>query len=293
MVNYILIAALAWITFGVVNLIEKFILIKPLRNPIGLAFYTGIFAVFPVILFLPFAKFTSWPHFIFDVFCGIIFFIGQLLLYQALFSGDAGEVIPVTGSLVPVFTLIISWFVLNLSFSFKEISAIVLFVLGTFLLSEPKKFMNRKIIGDAIAASLFFALYYSLIKIAYTPFQANFAFVRMGSFIAALPILAVGSLRKKIFVKQPDRGRKLSGLIFTKEILAGLAFIALNYAISIGNPAVANAMQGLEYAFVFLAALFLTKHGPKFLKETVNHETNERRFLAIILIFIGLIVLQI
>ncbi|MBU6447813.1 DMT family transporter [Patescibacteria group bacterium] len=293
MINYILIAAIAWITFGVVNLIEKFILIKPLRNPIGLAFYTGIFAIFPVIIFLPLARFSSWPHIIFDIFCGVIFFIGQLLLYQALFSGDAGEVIPVTGSLVPVFTLIISLFALHLNFTFKEVSAIALFVCGTFLLSEPKHFMNKRIMGDAIAASLFFALYYSLIKIAYTPFEANFAFVRMGSFAAALPILAVGSLRRQIFVKQPDRGRKLSGLIVTKEILAGLAFIALNYAISIGNPAVANAMQGVEYAFVFLAALFLTEHGPKILKESINHETSERRFLAIILIFIGLIILQI
>jgi drug/metabolite transporter (DMT)-like permease len=238
--DYILIAAIAWIMFGGVSILEKYLLRVKLKDPMILAFYTGIFAIFSFMIFLPLARFTSVPHLLFDVFCGVLLFISQVLFYKALSLGEVSSVVPITGALIPTFTLIIIHFGFGRFFFTNELIAIALLVTGTVLLSYQKS-ASKIVFAYAFLCALAFAFYYSLVKQAYTPFISNFAFTRIGSFFAALLILLNDDLRAKIFsnFKLPNK-QNVSGLFLIKEIVAGAGFIVLNYAISIGNPAIIN-----------------------------------------------------
>ncbi|GAC1412048.1 MAG: hypothetical protein NVSMB66_0070 [Candidatus Doudnabacteria bacterium] len=291
--DYILLALSAWVIFGVVVLIEKFLLQKAsMENPDVLAFYTGIFSIFSVLIFLPFAHFTSVGHLIYDLSCGFLFFFGQLCLYRAMKQGGVSEVVPITGALIPIFSVLILNYVFKQYFYRNEIIAIVLLILGTILLAF-KKTSFRKLILYAIASSLLFASYYSMVKFAYTPFKSNFAFVRLGSTLAATLLFLEPEIRESVFAtKHHSNKRKTSALFVSKEFLAGAGFLILNYAISIGNPAVVNALEGFQYVLIFFGALVLAKKFPLAFNDVYNREEIVQKFIGMGLIFGGLIFLN-
>src|ERR1041385_84860 len=158
--SYILIAIFAWLMLGIVSVIEKHIIQSEIKNPNVLAIYTGLFAVFAGIIFLPFAHVTSWQHVLFDLFCGVIFFLGIWSYFTALKYGEVSEVLPLSGALVPIFTLIIVRFGFGLHFSSSEALAFIVLVSGIIVISY-KKTESKKLIFYAILAAIFLAVYYS------------------------------------------------------------------------------------------------------------------------------------
>lgn len=288
--DYIVIAISAWLVFGIVSILEKFLLQKPISQPKVLAFYTGIFAIFPYLIFAPLAKYTNPAHLIFDLASGAVLFASQYTLYHALKNGPVSEVIPITGALTPIFALLLTRFGLGIFLFNSEIVAIILLALGTFLISYHEKIKSKTVLKYAIASSVAMAVYFVMVKVAYTPFTENFAFVRAGSIIAALSLLLSPAFRKELVQTKIMVQSQASALFISKEVLAGIAFMVLNYAISVGNPAIVNAAQGFEYVFIFAIAFILAKKF-KMLQEYHNPRIIFRRLLAIILIFLGLIVL--
>jgi hypothetical protein len=101
-------------------------------------------------------------------------------------------------------------------------------------------------------------------------------------------------LRLALLAGQPAKLRLalLAGslLVFNK-ILAGTAFVFLNYAISLGSVVLVNAMQGMQYVFLLCLTVFFAKTRPHILEEEINWPLFGQKFLAVILIGIGLLIL--
>lgn len=293
---YIYIALLAWALIGAVSIIEKFILDKPVNNAAVLVFYTGFFAVFTMIIFAPFARFSTWPHILFDLACGLIFLLAQYCLYKAIMQDDVSRIIPITGALTPLFSLLIVNYGLHLVLKRGELVGFALLVFGTFAISYKKGAGTKKLLWPLLA-SFFLAVYYSLVKNAYTPFLANYAWVRAGSFIGALAMFAVPEVRRAVAgltaqIRKSKSRNSTSGLFITKEIVGGLAFIILNYAITKGNPAIVNALQGFEFAVVLTLALIISNYRPDILREKNDHRLLFQKFAAILVLVCGLAILQ-
>ena len=289
--SYIILALIAWALFGLLSLLDKFLLNKPIRDDRVFTFYTGFFSIFAILLFLPFARVKSFEHVLFDIFCGFIFLVAQFFLFRSISRGEVSEVVPITGALVPVFSLISAQYVLGLHLNTFELIAFILLVVGTVVISYRKKMSTQNLLYP-ILASIFFAIYYTAVKKAYVPFEENFAFVRLGSFIGSLGMLLSSEVRSSIFRTTHKVKNATSGLFLTKEVTGGLAFIILNYAISKGNPALINAMQGVEYVVLFGFALALSRKFPMLLHERGQGHVLARKFLAILLIVTGLMFLQ-
>jgi drug/metabolite transporter (DMT)-like permease len=289
--SYILLALIAWFLFAVLSLLDKFLLNKPIQDDRVFTFYTGLFSIFVVLLFLPTTRIHSLNQVLFDIFCGFIFLVAQFFLFRALSKGEVSEVIPITGALVPVFALISSHYALGLNFTRNESIAFILLVFGTILISYRTKIKKGNLLYP-ILASIFFAIYYTAVKKAYVPFSENFGLVRLGSFVGSLLMLFSSEVRSSIRRTTHRVKNTTSGLFLTKEIAGGLGFIILNYAISKGNPALVNALQGFEYVMLFIFALLLSKKYPMLWHEHGEGHVLVRKFLAILLIVGGLVFLQ-
>jgi len=294
---YLYIALLAWSMFGAVSVIEKFLLDKPINNAAVYTFYTGVFSAFTLVLFGPFARVSSWPHVLFDLSCGVIFLIAQYCLYRAIMQDDISRIIPITGAMTPIFSLLIVNYGLHLGLSKPHYIAFALLVLGTFMISYQHGKLAKKLTWPLLA-SFFLAVYYSLVKSAYTPFKENYAWVRAGSFIAALVMFAVPEVRQAIRgttsgIKASKARNATSGLFISKEVIAGLAFIILNYAITRGNPAVVNALQGFEFAVILVLVIIISNYRPDILKENSSRGLLLQKFLAIFILVAGLAIFEI
>ena len=289
---YIGVAILAWVLYGVVSIMDKLLLQSPIKSPVMYAFYTGAFSIFTFFILLPFAHAVGIPHFLLDLLCGAIFLAAQFFLFKSIAGGDVSRVVPVTGALVPIFSLIGAAAWLGISLTVMQLVAFVLLIAGTFLMQFRKVEHYEKGLLWPVLSSICFATYYVLAKVALQPFGANIAYTSLGNFFAALLLLFVPQVRAGLSVFRTATSGATSMLFLSKEALGGGASLLLNYSVSIGNPAIANALQGIEYVTIFFIAIVLSKLFPKLLREDSQRKVVVQEIVAILLIFVGLFALQ-
>ena len=153
---------------------------------------------------------------------------------------------------------------------------------------------TQRLILNSVTSALFFAAYYVLIKYIYSeqPFIGAFVWSRMGSFLGVLLILFVPDWRRLIIKHQKGAKtpRNLSFFIGVR-LLAAVAFIMLNWAISLGNVALINSLQGTQYVFLMLLVIFLSTRFPNILKEEMGGGVMLQKIIGVVLISTGLYML--
>jgi len=206
---------------------------------------------------------------------------------------------PLIGAVIPIITFILSRYFLNEQLSFNQIWAVVLLVLGAFIISFE---ITRKRKGwhigmlYAVIAAVFFSLSYVLARAAYLQdtFETGFVIARLGGFVIALPALFVAKFRREIFFKETTaRTAAKSGffILTINKVLAALYFVGINYAISLTSATLVNALSGLQYAVLFVLVYLFTKVKPRFFNEYFTKREIWQEIIGIVLIIIGLGVL--
>ena len=294
---------------------------KKIHSSISYAFYVGVWSIFNIFLlvfgyWLPNARELG-----IDLLAGVLFLVTLVFWYKALHQSEATRVVPIVGALIPIFSYLFSFIFLGEALSERQFLAFIILIMGGILISVKQtrfyyfkevsesfrhifgnvlggihahyRSTQRLIINSTISA-LFFAVYYVLIKYIYSlqPFIGGFVWSRMGTFLGIIMILLVPSWRKLIIKSQ--RGAKTPknlAFFLTIRILAALAFIMLNWAISLGSVSLINSLQGTQYVFLFLLIFFLSVKYPKILKEELGGGVMLQKVIGIILISTGLYML--
>lgn len=299
MPSWILITIAAHFINATVVIIDKHIVSNTVLKPVVYTFYSGVFQILFIAL-IPFVGFTmpETKLFILGIFNGALFILALLVFYKALKLGEASIVMPIVGVTIPIFTVLLSYIILSVVLTIGQFIAFSFFVAGGFLLSaklDHGKFSIAKGFLLAILAGFIFALYYTLIKYLYLQisFFDGFFLFQFGGFLGAMLLLISRQNREKIF-SAPETIKKRTAYLFVpNKILAALAATLIFYAISIEGSKVAiiNSLQSIQYVFVLLFALILSKRLPKLYHEQAGNGVIFQKVSAIILIGIGLVLL--
>lgn len=300
---------------------DKFLLSKRVHSSITYAFYVGIWSIFNIFLLYFDPWIPSLRELGVDLLAGILFLATLIFWYKALHQSEATSVVPIVGALVPIFSFLLSYIFLNETLAERQLLAFFILINGGILISvkrtrfwvlkdvlssfrdifgdvlggiHAKYRPTKRLILNSITSALFFAAYYVLIKYIYMsqPFIGGFVWSRMGSFLGVILILFVPDWRKLI-VKHQKGAKTSRNIIFflSVRLLAAAAFIMLNWAISMGNVALINSLQGTQYVFLFFIVLFLSAKFPKILKEELGGGVILQRIIGISLIGAGLYML--
>lgn len=300
---------------------DKFILSKKIHSSIVYAFFVGIWSVFNIVLLILDPWFPSINELLIDLGAGILFLFTLVFWYKALHQSEATRVVPVVGGLIPIFSLILSMIFLGEKLSQQQVLAFLILIAGGILISIKRTRFYligqivervREVFGDVLGeihaqyrpsrrllinstiSALFFAAFYVLMKYIYLhqPFIGGFVWSRLGTFLGAMFILLIPAWRRQINEHQKDTSspKNLSYFLFVR-ILAAIAFIMLNWAISLGNVALVNAMQGVQYAFLLILAFVISAKYPKVWKEELGHGILLQKMIGVMLIGLGLYVL--
>ncbi len=308
------VAVIAYFINAGVYVADKFLLSKKMHSSITYAFYVGIWSIFNfVILF-----FAPWvPNFrelSLDLLAGGLFLITLIFWYKALHQSEATRVVPIVGALVPIFSFALSFIFLDETLTERQFLAFLILINGGILISVKRtKFYAAKevwerfrgvfgnilggihaqyrpaqrLILNSVVSAFFFAAYYVLIKYIYSnqPFIGGFVWSRLGTFIGVIIILFVPSWRKSIAEhrKGAQAPGNLAFFLFIR-LLAAAAFIMLNWAISLGNIALINSLQGVQYAFLILFVLFLSAKFPKIVNEELGSGVMLQKIIGISLV---------
>lgn len=296
---------------------DKFLLSRRVHSSIVYAFYVGIWSIFNfvILIFDPFMPTLKWL--MIDLSAGALFLFTMVFWYKALHQSEATRVVPIVGSLVPVFTLLLSTVFLGTVLNNQEAISFVVLALGGILISvrRTKLYMpswvyrriheilgsiharyrpTERLLQNSIISSFFFAAYYILMKYIYLnqPFIGSFVWSRLGTFLGVLAILFIPRWRQAIVDYRQDSSRQTNLFFFLAvRIAAAVAFISLNWAISLGDVALINVLQGTQYLFLLVIVLILSVRYPKIYKEELGGEVMLQKIAGVILVSLGLYLL--
>lgn len=300
---YIIVAIIAYSLFAINGVIDKFLLSKAVRSPAVYAFFIGITGPLTIVL-APFdiagmKAGIGFYDLLIAIAGGASFIIALYYLYSATQKTSISRILPIEGGLVPVFTLIFTFFVLPEDrLTDMQFMAFLFLVLGAVLISlkqDKGGNWHPQAMKQAVLAAIFFALHFTLMKYTFeqTAFIPGLIYTRLGFLVVSLAFLIPKDVRHGIFnaPKSTTTGNKF--LYYGARITGSVGGFLQNWAISLGSVTIVNAMQGTQYALLLLGTIFLSKKFPKILKEKITGAILAQKIFAILLISFGLVLLTI
>lgn len=292
---WLLVVILAHLLNAVAFLVDKFLLSRAVPKPAVYAFFVGMLgAITFVLLPLDFALPTG-PQALLDLAAGATFVFALLCFFSALQRGEASRIVPYIGGTIPIWTLVFAYLALGERLTSRELIAFAVLVLGSALIArEGSRVGTRRGHAYAIAsfAAVFFALSTVLMKVIFLhqAFIPGFVWSRAGAVIAALAILLHAPSRAAIIQPQQRPRGSLLTLFIGGQLAGAVGFLTLQYAVSLASPTLVNALQGVQYAFIFVLILTLGRTFSQ-LRERLTRAIVLQKVAAIVVIAVGLAML--
>jgi len=295
MPSYVIYALLAYLLLALHGVVDKFLLSGPIRRPIAYTFFSGTTTIF-VVLLAPFgAQMLYGWDMAAAIAVGASFLFATYFLYSGIQESSVSRILPIQGGLVPLFTLVMAYFLLGESLSAEQAWAFVLLTAGSVLVSlkqEEGKWRMPALKNAVLAAVLFAA---SLVLSKYVFDQSNLVtglvWSRLGMFAIAAGFLLYKPWRQAVLSTPHEVGRRDAFLFYFVRLIGALAGLMQNYAISIGSVIIVNALQGFQFAFLLALTSALSIYFPLVLKEKITGPIMALKISAIFLITGGLIIL--
>lgn len=285
---------------GVAFIIDKSLLSTQFKRPTTYAGTVGLLGLFTVVL-LPFGvHIPTALGWLWSIIAGVTFVLALFAFFSALSKGEATRVVPIIGSLIPLFTLIGTVSFLHERFTTHQWIGFIFLILATIILAggKSKHPLTKKTIATAIIASLLFAVSSVSIKAGYESeqFLTTFTISRIFGALTAIALFffdqqAQQEAKRAFFSKKEDK-QKTKGaaglLILIGQSLGAIGFVLVQYAINLGSASIVNALQAIQYTLLVLVAILFAKRAPTLLGEEITMPVLIQKTIAIILVAIGL-----
>lgn len=297
---------------AIVALVDKYIVTKPgLPKPVVYAFYVNILSAASLVVLLlgdllapvlPSYESFSIPKLseltvpsvwmvIISVISGFVVLQALIALFKAFRQADASDVVPMVSAFTAITSYVLSHIFFDIAFSQNFIVAFVLLVVGTALISRFR--CGARVVRLAIWSGVLFGLHSVILKYIFTiaDFSDGFLWTRLAGVLAALSLLLFRSPRSRIFDQTKTGGAKSGAWIIGNKTLAGIAGILILAAINLGDVALINALNGLQFVFLILFTAILGKRTTAHVGEEVDYKGLIQKTVAVLLIVLGFFVL--
>ncbi|HEX9664533.1 MAG TPA: DMT family transporter [Patescibacteria group bacterium] len=291
--SWILFAIIGYLFLALTGIIDKLLLSNFIRNTSVYVLYISLLGLFALIL-IPFGfSLPATNILIASLIAGFLFLVALAFFFYALQVEEASRVIPLAGGLVPLFVFIISYFFIGERLGVYQLIAFLCLVLGSVIITYEKKDPGQKIRRGyeiTVLASFLFGLSFVLTKYVFNAesFINGFIWMRLGGILIIPFLVWKAANRHDIFGNIRNVQGRILALFIGAQAIGGLGFLSQNYAISLSSVTLVNALQGVQYVFVFILAALVTISFPKRFREKITGFTLIQKIIALILIALGL-----
>lgn len=293
MSGWLLLAIGAQLISAVSVLVDRHIVVKAqyIGKPIVYAFYVSLLSGF-VVVFIPFG--VAWPSLtvlLFAVANAATFILAIYCLYSALRAARASDVSPAVGAVSAIVTLLLAQAWIEGDVSGSVMIPILLLAGGTALISHFH-FTREALLFTVVSGAAFGATAFTA-KLVFleTVFIDGFFWTRAMNVLLACSLLLIPAFRHAIFSGGRHSSQGAKALVVGNKILGGSAAILTAFAISLGSVSVVNALSGLQFAFLFIFALFFAKHMPALKDGSTHGHGGWQTGIGVFVIAIGLALL--
>lgn len=298
---YLPLAIIGYIFNASAILMDKFLVEKSIPNPIVYTFYLGLLSG-AALLLIPFGFFfPNYTTLVMAFLSSFSLMVAWLIFFRSLRLDEASKVAPIVGTFNPIFTLLIGYFFFNQFLNSIQLAAVMVLILGMAILSFSKHFI-KYIISKQIQAMVFAGFMFALSSVFLREVFLQTSFINgliwSRIFIAALVLtfLLGPKLRQQIFDARITKSHflnKTSLLLLLGQAAGAVGGLLLTYSISLTSPAIINALQGVQYIFILIVVLLLSKKYQHLLDEQITKGVIFQKGLGSLIIALGLALLAI
>lgn len=267
--NGIALAILGHGLIGISLIWDKVLLKRPAtRNLLSYVFWLGAISVFGLIL-IPFGfKMPALKLAGMAFAAGLLDLIASYFYYWALKSGEASDELAAMGGFSPLATALIALPLLKQPLG-GQLTAFSLMTAGGFIMFGAEKKPLGKMLPKILLASGGFGMMSVLQRMVYneTNFVTGFVFYTLGTFIGSMALLVPASWRRQIFQYSEEAPPKSKFWYMFNRFTAGVGSFLLAFAVSRTSPVLVNAISGVRYAIIFVAAYAITRWKPSWFRE--------------------------
>lgn len=294
---------MAWILFSILtalfwasaNIIDKFIFTRWVVRPIIPVIVGGIIGLLASLIIYLTQGFVelSMINTFWGILAGIFYVLSILFYFKAVKIEEISRVIPLY-YLMNFFILFLAFIFLGEVLTPIKYLGVFFLAIGAILVSQKdsinfkfnKAFWFMVLASGAIAVSTVITKY----LLNFADYWTIFSYTRgIGAMIALLPVIylnfndLIGEVKKN--------GKKTIGLMSVSETLNVSGGLFITLAISVGSVTLVNALASVQPFFVLLFALIISIFYPAIFKEDIKKANIFIKVIAIILIFIGVILI--
>ena len=298
--SWVVIALSSAALAGVINILEKTVLVRYIRSPLTLPFLIGLAQVSIgtiLILALPWPKGSTLNSVGWSLASGVFWGFSGLLLFRMLYSQEVSRTI-LTRNTFPIFTALIAFIFLDEQLSSHQWVAIVATVIGAALLSVRQNQEYRSL----FLHPSFFVLMVSSVFMASSQVTGKIS-------LEDLPVLNVHGLRSLVlgvvfllFSLRPvalgevrdllrRRSPALPIITLTEVVLGNISLILAFWALSLGPVSLVTAVVATRSFFVVFFSTALALRFSGFLGEQVSAGVVAVKAVSTALIVAGVIII--
>lgn len=287
-------AAVTPLFYSFTNFIEKFLIEKKIKDPLGITalscLASGIIGIF-IALITGFSN-PGTGQIMILIFAGILLTFYLIPYYEALKIEDASRIIPLF-QFIPVITLILSTIILKETLSGKQIFGMLLVVFASFFISAEKvkggTFRPRKSLYFMFLASFMYGLVGIIFRfvVREASFWTTLSYEYIGSGVGGVLLLLIPKVRKNL-QNQFNAVKSSAGIISFNSSIAIIAQVSESYALSLAAVPLVNIIGSIQPAISLVEGIILTKKFPHLIKEDISKSTLTLKLISILIIFVGM-----
>jgi len=286
---WVLFSILAALFWAAVNIIDKYVIGKLINNPFAPSIVWGFLGPLVAVIVFTVHGIDRLPIFLIGL-AFLVAILSEMATVVYFFAAKKEEISRIVALLflIPLFVAIIAGIFLGEIFTPIKYLGIVLLVAGATLISTRNyKIKLNKPFWFTIVAALLWASVWVIEKylLNFTDTWTVFAYMSMGAFLT-LPIMlyfAFSDLQLAI----RSQGKRILYFMTLGEILGMIAFFFMLSASSLGPVTFVSALVSVQPFFVLVMATAISFYYPKIMTEETSQSTLRLKVLAIILMFIG------
>lgn len=298
--NWLGLAILGHLANAVAFIIDKALLSSSFKRSATYAAMIGGLSL-AVLIAAPWV--TAWPEqgtWPAVVAFGGLFVFALWAFFEALKRTEASRVVPIVGSLIPIFTLIGTATFFGERLTNLQSGGFVLLIIATWLLTRGGT--KRMIDGQTLLICLLSAILFAASTVfgKYVFEHGDF----LGGFVASRVVAGVTGLLIGWFA--PGVRNEIRAMLRPKkkgnrtvrapspivpvigQLFGSAGFVLVHLSIKFGSAAIVNALQAVQYAAIVLVAWFGGKTLRKMLAEERTPRVIALKSFALLLVAVGL-----
>lgn len=280
-------AAFLWAS---VNVIDKHVLTKYIKDPVLPALALGLigFILGIGLMFIyGVAELNSYLITL-GLLSGILYTLSSLSYLKALTLGDVSQLIPIFFT-APILLIPIDIIFLNETFSLGTLLGIILLILGAVGINLNKSFKVE--ITPALYFIVLSTILYSLTSVLNKELLTSLSPIDVLSLTritAILPILPFFFTKKSAIKDLYNSHKKRPFIIMTiTELINLLAVFAITAAFALGSVSTVTALTSFQALFVLILGYLLTKLNPNIKLDKLSNRAAIQRLICIIILVSG------